>query len=413
VVEDSVTIRRAAVIAGARPNFVKVAPLMRSLADRRIEANLVHTGQHYDAAMSASFFEFLEIPDPTVNLGVGSGSHASQTAAVMVAFEEWLAHAGVDAVLVVGDVNSTIACALVAAKAGVPVGHVEAGLRAFDRTMPEEINRVLVDSLATWLFTPSADADENLLFEGVEPGRIHRVGNVMVDSLLQALPRAKERTVLTDLGLLRDGFGLVTLHRPALVDEAARLVEMAGTLAEIAEEVRLVFPVHPRTLKMLGHTGIRFDDRRVLLIEPIGYLDFLALEESAALVLTDSGGVQEETSVLGVPCLTLRENTERPITLTTGSNTLVGFDRDTIVTTARAALDRGRRACSIPLWDGNACGRIADVLDRDVPLLDFVPPALRLGDSQEFRAGRRPVKVSTARRAVGDSGEWHEAAVHP
>jgi UDP-N-acetylglucosamine 2-epimerase (non-hydrolysing) len=412
VVEVAVTVRHAAVIAGARPNFVKVAPLLRALAARRIDASLVHTGQHYDAAMSASFFEFLDIPDPTVNLGVGSGSHASQTAAVMVAFEEWLAGADADAVLVVGDVNSTIACALVAAKAGVPVGHVEAGLRAFDRTMPEEINRVLVDNLATWLFTPSADADENLMFEGVEPERIHRVGNVMVDSLLQALPRAGQRTVLADLGLVRDGFGLVTLHRPALVDEPARLVEMAGTLAEIAEDVRLVFPVHPRTRKMLARTGIRFDEQGVLLIEPLGYLDFLALEESAALVLTDSGGVQEETAVLGVPCLTLRENTERPVTLTAGTNTLVGFDRDTIVATARTALDGGRQACTIPLWDGHACDRIAAVLDGDVAELDFVPPALKLGGSQEFRAGRRPAKVATTQRA-GDRGRWQRAGVVP
>jgi UDP-N-acetylglucosamine 2-epimerase (non-hydrolysing) len=412
VVEVAVTVRHAAVIAGARPNFVKVAPLLRALAARRIDASLVHTGQHYDAAMSASFFEFLDIPDPTVNLGVGSGSHASQTAAVMVAFEEWLAGDDVDAVLVVGDVNSTIACALVAAKAGVSVGHVEAGLRAFDRTMPEEINRVLVDGLATWLFTPSADADENLMFEGVEPERIHRVGNVMVDSLLQALPRARQRSVLTDLGLVRDGFGLVTLHRPALVDEPARLVEMAGTLAEIAEDVRLVFPVHPRTRKMLAHTGIRFDEQGVLLVEPLGYLDFLALEESAALVLTDSGGVQEETSVLGVPCLTVRENTERPVTLTAGTNTLVGFDRDTIVATARTALDSGRQACSIPLWDGHACDRIAAVLEGDIAGLEFVPPALKLGGSQEFRAGRRPAKVAAAQRA-GDRGEWQRVGVVP
>jgi UDP-N-acetylglucosamine 2-epimerase (non-hydrolysing) len=410
VVEVAVTVRHAAVIAGARPNFVKVAPLLRALAARRIDASLVHTGQHYDAAMSASFFEFLDIPDPTVNLGIGSGSHASQTAAVMVAFEEWLADADVDAVLVVGDVNSTIACALVAAKAGVPVGHVEAGLRAFDRTMPEEINRILVDSLATWLFTPSADADENLMFEGVEPERIHRVGNVMVDSLLQALPRARQRAVLADLGLVPDGFGLVTLHRPALVDEPARLVEMAGTLAEIAEDVRLVFPVHPRTRKMLGRTGIRFDEQSVLLVEPLGYLDFLALEESAALVLTDSGGVQEETSVLGVPCLTLRENTERPVTLTAGTNTLVGFDRDTLVATARAALDRGRPACSIPLWDGYACDRIAAVLEGEVPELEFVPPALKLGGSHEFRAGRSPARVATAQRP-GDRDEWQSAGV--
>jgi UDP-N-acetylglucosamine 2-epimerase (non-hydrolysing) len=406
MVEVPMTVRRAAVVAGARPNFVKIAPLMRALARRRIETALVHTGQHYDAAMSASFFECLDIPEPTVNLGVGSGSHASQTAAVMVAFEEWLAEADVDAVLVVGDVNSTVACALVAAKAGLPVGHVEAGLRSFDRGMPEEINRIVVDGLATWLFTPSADADDNLVCEGIEPDRIHRVGNVMVDSLLGALPRARQQTIIDDLDLGRDEFGLVTLHRPALVDDTAQLVAMAGTLAEIAEGTKLVFPVHPRTRAVLQRAGIHFDDRRIVLLEPLGYLDFLALEDAAALVVTDSGGVQEETSVLGVPCLTVRENTERPITITCGSNTLVGFDRDTIVAAARTAVDRGRHAGQIPLWDGHASDRIAQVLRSEAPSLDFVPPSLKLGASPEFRAGRRPVRVSSVALDTTHDGGW-------
>jgi UDP-N-acetylglucosamine 2-epimerase (non-hydrolysing) len=354
-----------------------------------MEPTLIHTGQHYDAAMSASFFECLDIPEPAANLGVGSGSHATQTAAVMVAIESWLEHAAADAVLVVGDVNSTVACALVAAKAGIPVGHVEAGLRSFDRTMPEEINRVLVDALATWLFTPSADGNENLLAEGVEPDRIHLVGNVMVDSLYYALPQALARPTLSDLDLAREGYGLVTLHRPALVDDPQQLGEMMRVLAEIGSQVPLVFPVHPRTRAMLERSSILVDARRVRLIEPQGYLDFLALEEAAALVLTDSGGVQEETSVLGVPCLTIRGNTERPVTVTRGTNRLVGFDRHTIVSEARKALATGRRAAEIPLWDGHACDRIAEVLLRPVPRPRFVPPSLAAAGSPEFRAGRQ------------------------
>lgn len=381
-------IRRPVVIAGARPNFPKVAPLMRALAREGMQARLVHTGQHYDAAMSASFFECLDIPEPAANLGVGSGSHATQTAAVMVAIESWLESADADAVLVVGDVNSTVACALVAAKAGIPVGHVEAGLRSFDRTMPEEINRVMVDALATWLFTPSADGDENLLAEGVEPERIHLVGNVMVDSLYYALPAARRRSTLADLGLTRDRFGLVTLHRPALVDDPDRLTDVARTLSEVGERLPLVFPVHPRTRQMLQRCDINLDPRRVRVVEPVGYLDFLALEEAAALVFTDSGGVQEETSVFGVPCLTLRDNTERPVTLTQGTNTLVGFDRETIVSAAHDALARGRRPADIPLWDGHACERIAQVLTRELRAPQFVPPVLITDGSAEFRAGR-------------------------
>src|SRR4051794_8795698 len=340
-------IKRPVVIAGARPNFPKVAPLMRALAAAGMEPRLVHTGQHYDAAMSASFFESLDIPEPAANLGVGSGSHAAQTAAVMVVIEGWLQQADADALLVVGDVNSTVACALVASKAGIPVGHVEAGLRSFDRTMPEEINRVVVDALATWLFTPSADGDENLRAEGVEPGRVHLVGNVMVDSLHYAMPAVRRRSTLADLALVREGFGLVTLHRPALVDDPDRLAAVADTLREVGQIVPLIFPVHPRTRQMMTRAGITLDPERVRVVDPPGYLDFLALEEAAAVVLTASGGVQEETSVFGVPCLTLRDNTERPITVTAGTNTLVGFSRDAIVTAVRDALVRGRRPAQI------------------------------------------------------------------
>jgi UDP-N-acetylglucosamine 2-epimerase (non-hydrolysing) len=381
-------IRHPVVIAGARPNFPKVAPLMRALAGKGVQAALVHTGQHYDAAMSASFFECLDIPEPAANLGVGSGSHAVQTAAVMVALESWLERTDTDAILVVGDVNSTVACALVGAKAGIPVGHVEAGLRSFDRTMPEEINRVLVDTLATWLFTPSVDADENLLAEGVEPERIHLVGNVMIDSLHYALPLIRRRSILADLGVTRERFGLVTLHRPGLVDNPERLADVACTLSEVGAHLPLVFPVHPRTRQVLQRCHLDLDPRRVRVVEPLGYLDFLALEEAAALVLTDSGGIQEETSVLGVPCLTLRDNTERPVTVARGTNALVGFDRETILSAARSALARERRPADIPQWDGHACDRIAEVLTRELPAPRFVPPVLAAHGSSEFRAGR-------------------------
>jgi UDP-N-acetylglucosamine 2-epimerase (non-hydrolysing) len=389
VVADAM-IQRPVIIAGARPNFPKVAPLIRALAASGMKPLLVHTGQHYDAAMSRSFFECLDIPEPAVNLGVGSGSHAVQTAAVMTAFEEWLGTVDVDAILVVGDVNSTVACALVGSKAGIPIGHVEAGLRSFDRSMPEEINRVVVDALATWLFTPSGDADENLLAEGVEPARIHRVGNVMVDSLVAALEPARAQPVLAELGLVTGAFGLVTLHRSALVDDPDRLANVAATLTEIGQRLPLVFPVHPRTRKMFDLNGIDIDRDRVRLIEPVGYLDFLRLEDAAALVLTDSGGVQEETSFLGVPCLTLRENTERPVTITTGTNTLVGFDRQAIVDGAATALERGRGGDPIPLWDGRACERITRILRGDAEEIDFVPPALTASASDEFLAGRHP-----------------------
>lgn len=395
-------IRRPVVIAGARPNFPKVAALMRALSRAGMEPRLVHTGQHYDAAMSASFFEALDIPQPAVNLEVGSGSHAVQTAAVMVGIEQWLQGADADALLVVGDVNSTVACALVAAKAGVPIGHVEAGLRSFDRAMPEEINRVLVDALATWLFTPSADADENLLAEGVEPARIHLVGNVMIDSLYYALPQIAARSCLTDLGIVRNRFGLVTLHRPALVDSPTLLPDVVATLSELGGELPLVFPMHPRTRKMLQGCHVQLDPHRIRVIDPVGYLDFLALEEAAALVLTDSGGIQEETSVLGVPCLTLRENTERPVTVATGTNTVVGFDRETILRAARNAFARERRPADIPLWDGHACERIADVLTREVPAHRFMPPVLTSRGADIFGRTRRDAAGARARTVVQD-----------
>ena len=381
-------IRRPVIVAGARPNFPKVAPLMRAFANRGVDALLVHTGQHYDANMSQGFFDALGISEPVGNLGIGSGSHAQQTAGVMTAFEAWLGEQdGVDAVLVVGDVNSTVACALVAAKSGVPLGHVEAGLRSFDRSMPEEINRVVVDALSTWLFTPAPEADENLLAEGVEPARIHRVGNIMVDSLLAVLDRARLRPVRQMLGLDRQ-FGLVTLHRPALVDETDRLIDVMGTLHEVGRLVPLVFPIHPRTRAKIDAAGVEIDGRRVRLVEPQGYLDFLCLEANAALVFTDSGGIQEETSILGVPCLTLRENTERPITITQGTNRLVGYERATILAAVADALVTDRAPRSIPLWDGLTAERIVDILRLPTEPPTFIPPSLLVDPSAEFAASR-------------------------
>jgi UDP-N-acetylglucosamine 2-epimerase (non-hydrolysing) len=361
------------VIAGARPNFMKVAPILRAMRDR-VDVCLVHTGQHYDQRMSDSFFAELGIPPPDVNLRVGSGTHAEQTARVMLAFESWLLANPCDAVVVVGDVNSTLAAALVAAKFGVPVAHVEAGLRSFDRSMPEETNRVLTDALSSWLLTPSQDADDNLREEGIDPERIFRVGNVMVDTLLAQLDRAMDSDVLRRLNVSGD-YGLVTLHRPALVDRPDRLRPVLEALSDIAGYLPLLFPVHPRARAALeafgaGEAGIR-------LVEPEGYLGFLKLQAEARLVLTDSGGVQEETTVLGVPCLTLRDNTERPVTVLEGTNRLVGLDPDRIIGAAREALTTPRTPRRPPLWDGHAAERIVRVLtEGGVPRLVSRRPVL-------------------------------------
>jgi UDP-N-acetylglucosamine 2-epimerase (non-hydrolysing) len=358
-------------VAGARPNFMKVKPVLDALERRGIPNVLVHTGQHYDDAMSDVFFHDLGLRRPDHHLDVGSGTHAEQTAAVMVAFEPLVSRLGPDVVLVVGDVNSTVACGLVAAKAGVLLGHVEAGLRSRDWSMPEEINRVVTDRLSDHLFAPSADAVQNLVAEGARPDQVHLVGNVMVDTLLANVQRARDGDTLDRLGLERRGYGVVTLHRPANVDDVAVLGGIVSALREVARLVPLVFPVHPRTAAALGDVaqtpGLR-------LIEPAGYLDFVALEADAALVLTDSGGVQEETTVLGVPCLTLRENTERPVTVTDGTNTLVGRDPQRILDAARAALETPLRPCSIPFWDGQAGERIVEALVAGGGASDRVRP---------------------------------------
>ena len=358
---------RLVAVAGARPNFMKIAPVLRELAGReRFETFLVHTGQHYDAAMSDAFFAELAIAPPGARLGVGSGSHAAMTAEVLRRMEPVLLEQRPDALLVVGDVNSTLAAALAAAKLDVPVAHVEAGLRSFDRSMPEEINRVLTDALSRWLFVTEPSGEENLLREGVAPDRIHLVGNVMIDTLLAHREQARERDTLARFGVAPQAYALLTLHRPSNVDDPARLAALVDVLEEIHDELPVVFPVHPRTEAALRrHLGGRAP--RLLLSEPLGYLDFLRLMSDARLVLTDSGGVQEETTVLGVPCLTLRENTERPITVTQGTNRVVGTDPITIRAEVRKILDGAARPAQVPdLWDGRAAARIADVLLHDL-----------------------------------------------
>lgn len=359
-------------VVGARPNFMKAAPVLRALAARAgVRQTLVHTGQHYDANMSEVFFEQLGMPRPDVNLEVGSGSHSRQTAEVLTRFELIVQERRPDLVLVYGDVNSTVAAALVCAKLRVPVGHVEAGLRSRDRTMPEEINRLLTDQLADLLFTPSADGDENLLREGIAVEKIYRVGNVMIDTLVRLLPAAEKRwpALRDDLDLGKNPYALVTLHRPSNVDDADSLGRILDALRDIAGRLPVIFPVHPRTRQRLKSFPQGSGDSRLRLIEPVGYVDCLALQQHAAVVITDSGGMQEETTFLSVPCLTLRENTERPITVEQGSNILIGRDLDRLRAEATRVLrDRrdagptGRRGRVPPLWDGKASERIAAVI---------------------------------------------------
>lgn len=350
-------------VAGARPNFMKIAPLLHELRVRdRFEAFLVHTGQHYDAAMSESFFHDLGIPEPDLNLEVGSGTHGAQTAQVLERMEQVLMERRPDAVLVVGDVNSTVAATLAAVKLGIPVGHVEAGLRSFDRDMPEEINRLLTDVISEWLFVTEPSGVENLRREGIPDAKIHMVGNVMIDTLQAHLERARELDTLDRLGLRPGGYAALTLHRPSNVDDPEALRSLFAVLEEIHERIPVVFPVHPRTRASIARL-LEGEPPRLNLIDPLGYLDFLRLMADARLVLTDSGGIQEETTVLGVPCLTLRENTERPVTVTEGTNTIVGTDPATIRAEADKILAGDARPGRIPEgWDGHAAGRIVDVL---------------------------------------------------
>jgi UDP-N-acetylglucosamine 2-epimerase (non-hydrolysing) len=360
-----------AVVAGARPNFVKVAPLMEAFKKANdVQAILVHTGQHYDHLMSEAFFEDLEMPTPDIYLKVGSGTHAEQTAKVLMAFEDFLTHDSVDCVIVVGDVNSTLACALAAAKCRIPVAHVEAGLRSFDRTMPEEINRIVTDALSDYLFTPSVDGDENLRREGAPSDRVFQVGNIMIDTLRRYERAARARSMASRLGLMPNEYIACTLHRPSNVDDENTFRSIVGVIQELSKERAVVFPVHPRTRARMSAFGLdnQLADERFLAIDPLSYLDFLSLLADAALVLTDSGGIQEETTVLGIPCLTLRESTERPITVTVGTNLVVGTDSIKILDSAKKVLSGNWKQGRIPNgWDGHTASRIVEILVEKKP----------------------------------------------
>lgn len=348
-------------VVGARPNFMKAAPVVRALREHSsVRQTIVHTGQHYDANMSDVFFQQLAIPAPDVNLQVGSSSHAQQTAEIISRFEPVVLERKPDLVLVYGDVNSTVAAALVCAKLLVKIGHVEAGLRSFDRTMPEEINRLLTDQVSDLLFTPSKDGNENLAREGVAPEKVHLVGNVMIDTMLAMLPSAKQRSPVD----IPEAFALVTLHRPANVDDVNWLAAMLNTLADVGKSLPVLFPVHPRTRQRLAEAGTTLPPAQcVRLFDPLPYIEFLGLQTRATAVITDSGGIQEETTVLGIPCLTVRENTERPITVEAGTNILVGRSLETLRREVQKIIRGEKKTGRIPpLWDGRAGERIADIV---------------------------------------------------
>lgn len=348
---------------------MKIAPIHRIMeASSSIEPILLHTGQHYDEKMSQIFFKDLRLPEPNIYLGVGSGTHAQQTGAIMIGLEKVMLDNAPDLVLVVGDVNSTMAAALVASKLQIPLGHVEAGLRSFDRSMPEEINRMVTDALADFLFVTESSGSQNLLQEGIVPEKIFLVGNVMIDSLMSHLMKANESSILSQLNMNHQPYALLTLHRPSNVDDQATFNRILSALEQIEQKIPIIFPIHPRSRKML--TQFQFDNRieqmkNFKLIDPLGYLDFLQLMQNARFLLTDSGGIQEETTVLGIPCLTLRKNTERPITVDIGTNVIVGMDTEKIVAESLKILSGHSKKGKIPpLWDGNAAYRIVEILER-------------------------------------------------
>lgn len=353
-------------VVGARPNFMKVAPVIRALEKKKgIKQILVHTGQHYDINMSDIFFQQLSIPTPDINLGVGSGTHAVQTAQIMVQLEPVLLDVRPDLVLVPGDVNSTVAAALVCAKLLIPLGHIEAGLRSFDRTMPEEINRLLTDQIAALLFTPSMDGNKNLMHEGIAKSKIYLVGNVMIDTLVRLLPQAMAHwdDLRTSLQIQEQKYCLVTLHRPSNVDESSMLLGIMETLEALSRDIKVVFPLHPRTRQQIKTMGFDMDKTTLRIIEPLGYQDFLALQKHAKFVITDSGGIQEETTYMGIPCLTVRENTERPITVTLGTNILVGQKIERLKYETTRILNNDVKVGKIPpYWDGKASERIANIV---------------------------------------------------
>ncbi len=362
-------------VGGARPNFMKVAPVYKELKKYScFKPIIVHTGQHYDKEMSGLFFRDLQLPRPDIYLGVGSGNHGEQTAKIMIGFENVCMDLKPDLVIVVGDVNSTIACALVAVKLMIPVAHIEAGLRSFDRTMPEEINRLLTDQISDYLFTTCRDANENLRREGIPEHRIFFVGNVMIDTLKEHLIIARRLKMWQNLGLKKGHYCVLTLHRPSNVDNEKILQDIMDGITEVSKILPVVFPVHPRTSARFDHIHFLVYDREfdkgILFIKPLGYLEFLSLMADARFVLTDSGGIQEETTILGIPCLTLRENTERPITITQGTNTLVGIEKKAILKEVKNILHRTTDSDSLvknripELWDGKAASRIAKTLAR-------------------------------------------------
>jgi UDP-N-acetylglucosamine 2-epimerase (non-hydrolysing) len=352
------------IVAGARPNFMKVAPLLHALrSDESFEPCLVHTGQHFDDSMSGQFFRDLGLPEPDYHLGAGGGTHAQQTAEIMKRIEPVFQERRPAGTVVVGDVNSTVAAALVASKMGIAVVHAEAGLRSFDRTMPEEINRIVTDSISDVLLVTEESGRTNLLREGHAAESIHMVGNLMIDSLHRHLPRARDSRILADLAVRAGEFGLVTLHRPANVDDEAHLAEIVDALRVISDRVALLWPVHPRTRARLASASIAIPER-IRLLDPLGYIDFLALEAASSVVLTDSGGVQEETTVLGIPCLTLRENTERPSTIEYGTNRLAGTSRESILRTWNEQIAQPKHGTMPPLWDGEARLRCHAVLKQ-------------------------------------------------
>ncbi len=355
---------RVSCVVGARPNFIKMAPLMAELAQRpRWTAQLIHTGQHYSAEMSDQFFEDLEMPRPNVHLGLAGGTPTQQTANILLALEPVFNEFQPDVLIVVGDVTSTLAASLAAARLGIKVAHVEAGLRSNDRTMPEEINRILTDSLSEFLFTSEPSGERNLLAEGVAASRIFFVGNVMIDTLLKFRAKAAQSRVLERLGIEENSYAVATLHRPANVDDPARLAALLRVLNQVAERLPVIFPLHPRTEKKIVELGL--DLGKIQTCPPQGYLDFLRMMSAARILLTDSGGIQEETTILGVPCLTLRENTERPVTIEQGTNRLIGLDPKRIHDAVIETLDSGFRSGGrLPeKWDGKASGRIFDVLE--------------------------------------------------
>ena len=358
-------IKPIILVVGARPNFMKIAPIYAELELRGQEILLLHTGQHYDDNMSKVFFDDLGMPKPDIYMGIGSGSHAYQTGTVMIEFEKICIEKNPSMVVVVGDVNSTVACSIVCAKMRIPCAHVEAGLRSFDRDMPEEINRILTDAVADLLLTPSSDGDDHLRAEGISEERIVRVGNVMIDSLYSNLARAKDSTIQSDLELESD-YAILTLHRPSNVDNKEIFDGIITALESIGKEIQIVFSMHPRTEKM-AKTFELYDRissiSKIKIVGPVGYLDFVALMSKSKLVLTDSGGLQEETTALGIPCVTIRENTERPVTVTEGTNTIVGYDPELIQATVLETLRSGGKSGRIPeLWDGRTAQRIAEVL---------------------------------------------------